>query len=133
MRTMTLASDIVNTLVARQNCEKSGNVEWREKWAERLDVLVSNLPSGSGLGADTTLDEDKSGPTRLVFQTSFHHMNDGGMYDGWTEHTVTVVPTFTGLDIKVSGRNRNDIKDYIAEVFVSLLSSPAPVFQVATC
>lgn len=126
MRNMTLASDIVNTLVARKNCEKSGNVEWREKWADRLDSLVSELPSGGGFDAGTTLDEDKSGPTRLVFQTSFHHMNDGGMYDGWTEHTVTVVPTFTGLDVKVSGANRNDIKDYIAEVFVSLLSSPVP-------
>jgi len=126
MRNMTLASDIVNTLVARKNCEKSGNVEWREKWADRLDSLVSELPSGGGFDAGTTLDEDKSGPTRLVFKTSFHHMNDGGMYDGWTAHTVTVVPTFTGLDVKVSGANRSDIKDYIAEVFVSLLSSPVP-------
>ena len=123
MRTMTLASDIINTLVARRNCEKSGNTEWQEKWTDHLSKLVANLPSGGGFDAGTTLDEDKSDPTRLVFHTSFHHMNDVGMYDGWTEHVVTIIPTFTGYDIRVSGRNRGELKDYIADVFLSCLSA----------
>lgn len=59
-----------------------------------------------------------------MFETSVHHMNPDGYYDGWTEHTVTVTPSFIGrFDLKVSGRDRNGIKDYIAEVFGSVLSA----------
>jgi hypothetical protein len=50
-------------------------------------------------------------------------MNDTGYYDGWTEHTVTVTPSFSGINIRVSGRNRNDIKDYIHETFSYALRS----------
>jgi hypothetical protein len=49
-------------------------------------------------------------------------MNDSGYYDGWTEHVVTVTPSFIGgFNIRVSGRNRNDIKGYIAESFHHIL------------
>jgi len=50
-------------------------------------------------------------------------MDESGGYGGWTEHYVTVTPTFTGIDIKVSGKNRNEIKDYIAEAFEVCLNS----------
>jgi hypothetical protein len=33
-----------------------------------------------------------------------------------------VTPIFGGFDIRVTGRNRNDIKDYIAETFDSALN-----------
>ena len=69
-----------------------------------------------------TIDIEKTTEQKLVFDTAFHHMNDHGYYVGWTEHRVTVRPSFYGLDIKVSGWNRNDIKDYIAECFDHVLS-----------
>lgn len=46
-----------------------------------------------------------------------------GMYVGWTEHTITVTPSFIGLNVKVSGRNRNEIKDYIADHFSDCLET----------
>ena len=47
-----------------------------------------------------------------------------GMYDGWTEHTVTVRPSLQfGFRLSISGRNRNGIKDYIAEVFGEILNT----------
>ncbi len=58
-----------------------------------------------------------------MFSTSFHHMNDGGMYDGWTEHAVTVKPSLAyGIVLKIGGRNRNDIKDRIHEEFQHTLT-----------
>lgn len=76
------------------------------------------LPSGSGFDSGTELDWNRSTEDKLVFTTAFHHMNDSGMYDGWTRHNVTVTPSFHhGCNITVSGQNRNDIKDYIAEIF----------------
>ena len=65
---------------------------------------------------------DKSSASKLVFETSFHHMSEHGYYTKWTDHTVTVRPAFQGLDIRVSGRNHGDIKDYIAECFYCCLT-----------
>jgi hypothetical protein len=48
-------------------------------------------------------------------------MNGDGYYDGWTDHTVIVTPTFSGIDITVTGRDKNDIKNYIGEVFYDCL------------
>ena len=51
-----------------------------------------------------------------MLYTHFHHMNDGGFYDGWTEHSVVVTPSLVyGFDTRITGRDRNDIKNYIGE------------------
>jgi hypothetical protein len=90
----------------------------------RVDQLVSRyLPSGSGWDNGTKLDYNMSNANRLVFHGSFHHMNDNGFYDGWTDHQVIVTASLTsGIDVRVTGRNRNDIKDYLAEMFQHMLT-----------
>jgi hypothetical protein len=78
----------------------------------------TQMPSGSGFDSGTQFDYDKSTPEKLVFHTTFHHMNENGMYDGWTEHTVTVTPSFVlGYHVKITGRNKNNIIEYINECF----------------
>lgn len=127
MTPRTVAYALASLIQARANCERSGNLEWYGKHRATAERIVKDfMPSGSGIDLGTQLDFERSTPTKLVFQTGFHHMNDGGMYDGWTDHTVTVRPTFTGLDLRVSGSNRHDIKDYLAEVFDSALSNLIP-------
>lgn len=127
--TKTICSQIAALLVARENCDKAvpyRNAEWFDKHSERLESLVKNrMPGGSGFDSGTQLDYDKSNGDRLVFITAFHHMNDGGFYDGWTHHTVVVTPAFDGFDLKVTGRDKRDIKDYIAECFHHALSENA--------
>lgn len=115
---------LASAVQARLNCIASNNTDWRDRHEDRIESLVKmKMPSGSGFDSGTTIDLDKSTGNRLVFFTSFHHMNDAGMYDGWTEHTVTVTPSFVGgFDLHVTGRNRNDIKDYIGETFSHALS-----------
>jgi hypothetical protein len=84
---------------------------------ETASLLEQYLPSGSGFDNGTTLNVDKSTPQKLVFNTAFHHLSEHGYYTKWTDHTVTVRPAFQGLDIRVSGRNHNDIKEYIEGCF----------------
>jgi hypothetical protein len=63
----------------------------------------------------------------LVIVTSYHHMNDAGMYDGWTDHKVIVTPSLVhGFVLRITGRNRNDIKEYIADLFQQSLMADAP-------
>ena len=109
---------IALALLAVRNCEQSGNSEWLAKHRDRIRTLVrEHMPSGSGIDTGTTLD-DRSTPDRLVFVFSFHHMNEHGSYDGWTEHTAIVTPSLAfGLDVRITGRNRNQIKDYLHETY----------------
>jgi hypothetical protein len=128
MEQRKLYQELASCLTAAANCLVSGNAEWLGRHKDRAERLVRDMmPSGSGFDNGTTLDFDKSNGNRLVFVTAFHHMNDGGMYDGWTEHTVTVTPSFVGgFDLRVSGRDRNDIKDYIGDSFQHALSQDVP-------
>ncbi len=112
----TLASAIASHSTALENAKASNNSIWVDKHEDCISQLVRDfLPSGSGFDAGVEL--ESANDSKLTFKTSFHHLNENGFYDGWTEHKVSVSATFSGLDIKVSGRNRNEIKDYIAETF----------------
>jgi hypothetical protein len=124
-----LYSEMASALGALARCkqsrEQSNNEEFLavnkraiDMWESRIKLFESHLPSGSGFDNGTKINFELSHEDKLVFETSYHHMNDGGFYDGWTHHVVTVVPSLTcDFHIRVSGINRNQIKDYIAEVF----------------
>lgn len=118
----SIAAQISNLLSAIANCEASGNTEWKLKHGETLAGLCREyLPSGSGIDNGTMLDEYGSSPDKLVFSAGFHHMNDAGMYDGWTQHLIIVTPTFNGISVRITGRNRNDIKAYLTDIYSEAL------------
>lgn len=110
---------IASRVHAMLSCQASGNTEWFEKHGDAADALVKDhLPRGSGFDNGTTLDNVRSRADRLVFNTSFHHMDENGYYDSWTDHSVIVTPSFLGgFDLRVTGRDRDDIKEYIAQCF----------------
>ena len=123
-RPTTVAAYIAGKLVAIENCEKSENWEWRDRHAEDLIRIVREGPSGSGWDCGTSFDKDRSSRNKLVFFGSYHHMDEMGGYDGWTEHQIIVTPSlFDGIDIKITGRNRNDIKEYLHDLFYWWLKS----------
>lgn len=114
----TLIAEIANLCQARHNCIERGNTEWQSKHVQRLaEIEKALLPSGSGIDSGTKIDYEASNQDKVVLNASFHHMNDGGYYDGWTEHVITVTPAFSGVNIRISGRDRNEIKDYLHEVY----------------
>lgn len=124
MKDRPLYRELASLVVARLNCLKSNNTAWRDRHEDRAGKYVlAHMPAGGGFDNGTQLDFDCSHGGRLLFTTAFHHMDEGGGYDGWTEHNVTVTPSFDGFDLTVSGRNRNDIKDYIGESFHHALST----------
>lgn len=123
MTTQKLYTRLSYAVQARLNCEKTGNGEWFDKHETTIEDLVKeHMPSGSGIDAGTKIDLDKSNGEKLVFTAGYHHMNDGGMYDGWTEHTIVVTPSFDGINIKITGRDRNHIKEYLFDVYHTALN-----------
>lgn len=122
----TLAEEIATLADARRNCATMVpyNQEWFDKHDDALNDIARNvLPSGAGIDRGTIIDKEKSTFTKIVLYASFHHMNEAGYYDGWTDHTIVVVPTFLGLSVTVKGRNRNDIKELLEEVYQQALEA----------
>lgn len=116
----TLVSVIISALVARRNCQESGN-EWFQKWSETLNQLELLLPSGAGIDNGTNIDRNASSRDKLVLSTAFHHMDEHGGYDGWTKHEIHVTPAFDGINIRITGPDRNQIKEYLHDVFYHCL------------
>jgi hypothetical protein len=108
-------SRIANLLVAHNNCVSSGNKEYMDIHYDKLEELVAEyLPRGSGFDHKTKFVWEESNQNKLVFTTAFHHMDESGYYSGWTEHKIIVTPDLLfGCNIKITGKNRNDIKEYI--------------------
>lgn len=127
----TLLQDIASTVDAYKRCRENPEQygEWEARHLEAIRGFERNeLPSGSGIDSGTKIDIERCTPYRVVLTAGFHHMNKDGMYDGWTEHTITVTPSFSGMDITISGRNRNDIKEYLHDVFYWTLAAVRDVF-----
>jgi hypothetical protein len=120
----TVSRYLASRFQAWLNCQKSGNDEWLYQHKANIeDFMRNHAPSGSGVDSGTTFDFDASKPGKLVFNFSYHHMNDGGYYDGWTDHQLIVKPSFTGLDLRITGKDRNQTKEYLHDVYSTWLSS----------
>ena len=86
-------SRIANCFVAYQHCVANCNEYHRNQSVDKIEELVENyLPRGSGFDNGTKFNWEESNRNKLVFETAFHHMNDGGFYDGWSEHKVIITP-----------------------------------------
>jgi len=114
---------LAGSVQARLNCLKGPYtdevLDWTVKHTDTIETLVKNfMPSGSGIDSGTKIDLDQSTSEKLVFHFGFHHMDENGMYDGWTDHKLTVTPSLQfKFNLSISGRNRNDIKDYLHETY----------------
>lgn len=120
---------IASALSTIERCKSpsanSSQQSWVERHEERLDAMLKLLPSGSGIDSGTKLLEHECKSNKLVFQADYHHMNDVGMYDGWTQHKVIITPSLEyGYVIRITGRDRNAIKNYLHDVFDNAMSLP---------
>ena len=116
---MKIYQKIAQTLSALKNCEKLNNSQWFDRHTDTLSAICKEyLPRGSGFDSGTTIDIEGSKPNRIILVSSYHHMNDAGYYDGWTSHKIIITPDLvSGFDLRVTGRDRNEIKEYIEETF----------------
>ena len=94
-----------------------------EKENELLEIVKNYFPSGSGFDTGAKIDIEKSNSKKIiVFTVEFHHMNENGFYDGWTYHEIKIIPNLAyDFTIRISGKNKNEIKEYIDDVFSDLL------------
>jgi len=111
---------LASRVTAMKSCERRGKQEWKSRHEAAITALVREyLPSGSGFDCGTTIDIDKSDGRRvLCFHTSFHRMNDCGMYVEWCDYTVkAVADLLCGFVVNARGRDINDLRVYVEESF----------------
>lgn len=90
---------------------------YKDVHEEAIEGYCELLPSGSGIDSGVKFNWGKSKPEKLIFDFAYHHMNDG-QYDGWTEHSVIITPSLPNkFNLKITGRDRDDIKEYLYDVF----------------
>lgn len=111
-----------NTLLAQiaKNCEwlKTVNDSFLSECENRIDKLEKMLPSGSGIDCGCKIDHKNSGIKKVVITFDYHFMNEDGYYDGWGSFKLTVLPRLDGnIDMKISGKDRNQVKDYFYDLF----------------
>ena len=95
--------------------------EFKGQAKDKIKTLEKQLPSGSGVDAGSSVNLKLSTSQKIVIDTAFHHMDGNGYYDGWTEHKVIITPCLKyGYSIRITGRNRNQIKDYLYDLFDGL-------------
>lgn len=118
-RVRPLYRELAGAIEARKRClELPVNQFGLDIHNATIKTCVDLLPSGSGWDKGTDIDLDASHANKIALFGAYHHMNENGFYDGWTEHTITVKPSLTSdFDLRISGPNRNDIKDYLYQTF----------------
>lgn len=115
----TVIEAVAMVISAIKNCQKTHNTEWEQSHTEKLESLVSEyLPHGSGLDGIVEVDIEKSTENKIIINVEYHHMDQMGGYDGWTNHSLICTPSFIhGVDIRVTGKDRNQIKEYLVDLF----------------
>jgi len=111
--------ELASAINARKTCKDRGNTEWLEKWDQRVNEIIGNLPHGSGLDGTWSLDEQKTSDNRLVLNMEYHAMDENGFYDGYIPFSVTVNPSLMfGITLTITGRfgKYQDIKDYLYDI-----------------
>jgi hypothetical protein len=115
---MTISSEFYSELAGNIAWYKTAHADFKEQALDKINKLAEKFPYGSGFNNGCSIDLEKSNGEKIVIKTAFHHMDENGYYDGWTEHTVIITPSLQyGFNVKVTGKNKNQIKDYIFEIF----------------
>ena len=91
--------------------------EWVDKHQDSINEILKALPHGSGIDSGVTFDQNKSTSEKLIFSVPFHSMNEHGYYDGWVDFTLIVTPCFGGYNIRITGRDKNQLKEYLSQLF----------------
>ena len=104
-------------MFCRSDAANDAQQAWTDRWEDRLEYMVGKLPHGSGFDVAVTLNDERSTAQRLVFNGSYHNMDQHGGYCGWTDYALTLKPCLMGgFVMRVTGGDRH-FKDYVHDTF----------------
>lgn len=115
--------------------QKIAKVLSQKNWAKKtkeLSLLQELLPNGYGIreheGLAVILLE--STKKRIVIETTYWHPNDSYETSRGTVHQVVITPSFEDeINIRVTGQNENNVKEYLEDIFREALMKEYEVFK----
>jgi hypothetical protein len=117
---MKMYMKLVKTIDAYKRCVANGNEEWELIHKQTIDDIINSLPHGSGIDGITTVNFDKCSDKMIWLNSSYHAMDEYGMYDRWIDFSIVITASLLfGFDLHVYGRfgKYSDAKDWIMDVF----------------
>jgi len=97
---------------------------------EEFVKLQELLPIGNGSDMGCVISKKKSTEKRIVIYTAYWHPKDSFETSQWTHHEIVITPSFEGeIKIRVTGKNVDNIKEYLEEVFRKALMKEYEVFK----
>ena len=141
MRELVIYRELANRIQARLNCMKKdvqdeNTRSWTEKHEEAIEALRNFLPHGSGIDSGISIDLINSTGEKIIIDSSYHAMNDGGYYDRWIDFSITVTPSLIhGISLKITGRfgKYQDIREYLYDIFDTSLRDTVKEFYCSDC
>lgn len=122
MKTINV-KELASKLTAYKICQKVNNLDWEFKHKDAIELMLYNLPSGSGLDNGVKFDWNNSNADKLVFTFSYHHLNENGYYEGWTDHKLIITPSLAfGIKMNITGKDKNQVKEYLYDTFNDLFT-----------
>lgn len=116
--------NLASKFTAYKNCQKVNNLDWEFKHKDAIELMLYNLPSGSGLDNGVKFDWNNSTSEKLVFTFSYHHLNEDGYYTGWTDHKLVITPSLAfGININITGKDKNGVKEYLTDMFNDIFTT----------
>ena len=122
---MKVYKALAQLVAARQNCIERGNDECREKHEARIERIINEFPHGAGIDGETAIYYHRSRKDRVVIRSSFHCLNDNGLYTHWIDFQLIITPSLANdFDLRVLGifGERQDLREYLRQLFYQALS-----------
>ena len=114
-----MSNKLKDYVKAKEYCDRvNPENEIQQQTYDRCEAIIKQfedaLPIGSGIVSTEVISVTNK---KIVISFDYQHLNENGYYDGWTHHEARITATFGGYTMYISGRNRNDIKPYLHELF----------------
>lgn len=93
-------------------------------WEDFHNAVKDTIPTGSGI----TLNSVSCTEEKIFLNVSYQHYTEHGFADGTTDHTIKITPNFVfGVYTSVRGRDRNQIKPLLEDVFDTWTRADCPL------
>lgn len=119
----TLISRIYRVLQARENCKKDATkLDWFNNHDFTLYQIERNyLPHGSGINSGCTIEREFKKDC-VILHVPYHNMDENGYYCGWSDFKIVCKPEFDGISLKIIGKDKYFVKDYLYDLFNNCLT-----------
>lgn len=121
----TIGAQLARLADARLRCIEKNVPNWKEIHTRTINkIMEEKMPHGSGIDGGNRFDFERSNGRKLIIHSSYHKMDENGMYDGWIDYNIVVTANLMfGLNVNIVGNFGRDyyLKEMLAQRYWNAL------------